>query len=163
METRTINTLAPSLAELKRHLRITATDLDEDLTAILRSAIMTAEHEIGTVIPASSFVLKQTLSCRSIKLRWPTTEVTSVKVDDVALESGDFTNTESLLILADGVEGEKVEVEYNAGLESVPDDIKSAILLIAGGLFSNPTDRPEERDRTTARNLLRPYRSWGEH
>ena len=45
----------------------------------------------------------------------------------------------------------------------MPADVQSAILLLAGSLFNNPTDRPEERDRTTARNLLRPYRTWGEH
>ena len=162
METRTITTLQPSLEELKRHLRITADDLDQELTAILKGAIMSAEHEISTVISASSFVLTREFA-RSIKLRWPVTGVTSVKVDGDAVDASKYSYDEKSITFAEDVEGSNVEVAYTAGLSAAPDDIKSAVLLLAGSLFNNPTDRPEERDRTTARNLLRPYRTWGHH
>ncbi len=161
METRIITTLQPSLEEFKRHLRITANDFDAELTAKLKGAVMMAEHEISTVISVSSFTLTREFA-HSIPLRWPTTGITSVKVDGgEALSSDKYSFTEECLLIAEDVDGENVEVVYVAGLASAPDDIKAAVLLLGASIFNNPVDRPEERDRTTARNLLRPYRNWG--
>lgn len=163
METRDILEItSPSLADFRRHLRITSNDLDAELHAKLRAAIRVAEHEISTVIAPSVF----SISCKFVSnlgLRWPVRSVTSVKVDGELLPETDYTVTESNLSISEGVAGSKMEVVYEAGLEEVPEDVQAAILLLAGSLFNNPTDRPEERDRTTARNLLRPYRTWGDH
>ena len=163
METRYILEITcPSLESFRKHLRITSHDLDAELRAKLRAGILAAEHEISTVIAHSRYRLSVNF-CPCFPLRWPVREVTSVKVDGVALPETDYVATESSLRFGPDVTGQKVEVEYEAGLEEVPEDIQAAILLMAGSLFNNPTDRPEERDRTTARNLLRPYRTWGEH
>jgi len=163
METRDILEItSPSLADFRRHLRITSNDLDAELHAKLRAAILLAEHEISTVIAPSEYGL----SCEfvhNLGLRWPVRSVTSVKVDGDLLPESDYTFTEKCLTISEGVAGSRMEVVYEAGLEQVPEDVQAAILLLAGSLFNNPTDRPEERDRTTARNLLRPYRTWGEH
>lgn len=160
METRVIDTLQPTLAEFKRHLRITANDLDDELTAKLKAAINMAEHEISTVISVSTFTLSQEFH-HSIPLRYPTTGVTSVKVDGESVDSSKYSFTQDGLTIASDVEGGSVEVVYTAGLTASPDDIKAAVLLMGASIFNNPVDRPEERDRTTARNLLRPYRKWG--
>ena len=98
--------------------------------------------------------------CRTIPLRWPARSVTSVEVDGSEIGPGGYDADDESLTFADSVSGSRVTVRYDAGLEQVPPDVKAAILLLAGSLFNNPTDRPEERDRTTARNLLRPYRRW---
>lgn len=163
METRTITTLQPSLAEFKRHLRITSTDLDNELEAKLKSAVLMAEHEISTVIAVSTFTLTTDFS-NTIPLRWPATAVTSVVVDgaETPLDSSKYALSEDALTIASDVEGTRVAVVYTAGLAQVPEDIKAAILLLGANIFNNPVDHPEERDRTTARNLLRPYRTWGE-
>lgn len=161
METRTITTLQPSLEEFKRHLRITSSDLDDELTAKLKAAVNMAEHEISAVISVSSFTLTRDFA-HSIELRWPTTGVTSVKVDGNDLTGDEYSNTEDRLTIKADVHGESVEVVYTAGITSAPEDIKAAILLLGANIFNNPVDHPEERDRTSARNLLRPYRSWGE-
>lgn len=152
----------PSLDTFRKHLRITSHDLDAELLKKLRAAVMAAEHEISTVIAYSRFRLSKGF-CPVLPLRWPVRTVTSVKVDGEPVADADYCFDESTLTFSTDVHGRKVVVEYEAGLESVPDDIQAAILLMAGSLFNNPTDRPEERDRTTARNLLRPYRTWGEH
>lgn len=163
METRDILEItSPSLADFRRHLRITSNDLDAELHAKLRAAILMAEHEISTVIAPSVY----DISCKfvhNLGLRWPVRSVTSVKVDGELLPETDYSVTEEVLSVSEGVVGSRMEVVYEAGLEQVPEDVQSAILLLAGSLFNNPTDRPEERDRTTARNLLRPYRTWGDH
>lgn len=163
METRDILEItSPSLADFRRHLRITTHDLDAELHAKLRAAILSAEHEISTVIAPSVYVLN-TKFVNNIGLRWPVRSVTSVKVDGELVPATDYIVSESGLSITGTVTGSKMTVTYEAGLEEVPEDIQAAILLLAGSLFNNPTDRPEERDRTTARNLLRPYRTWGEH
>lgn len=165
METREIKQTAmkPSVSDLRSHLRITAHDLDAELLQKLRSAVASAEHEISMVIAPSKFVLTlPDFQSSFLKLRWPVTSVTSVTVGGTALGPEDFSWDERGIRFAEPVDGAAVEVAYEAGLTSVPDDIQAAILLLASSLFNNPTDRPEERDRTTARNLLRPYRAWGE-
>lgn len=162
METREITTLQPSLTEFKRHLRITSYDLDNELEAKLKAAINMAEHEISTVISVSKFTLTQEFA-NTISLRYPVTEVTSVKVDGNTLDAQKYSFTENSLAIASDVEGENVEVVYSAGITVAPDDIKAAVLLMGASIFNNPVDRPEERDRTTARNLLRPYRNWGKN
>lgn len=161
METREIKmtALKPSVSDLRSHLRITAHDLDAELVQKLRSAVVSAENEISTVIAPSTFVLKTRPSSSFLRLRWPVTSVTSVRVDGETMETG-FSWDEDGIRFDESVDGSTVEVEYEAGLAYVPDDIQGAILLLASSLFNNPTDRPEERDRTTARNLLRPYRRW---
>ena len=163
METRDILEItSPSLADFRRHLRITTHDLDAELHAKLRAAILSAEHEISTVIAPSVYVLS-TKFVNNIGLRWPVRSVTSVQVDGELVPASDYIVSESGLSITGTVTGSKMTVTYEAGMEEVPEDIQAAILLLAGSLFNNPTDRPEERDRTTARNLLRPYRTWGEH
>ena len=161
METREIKmtTLKPSVSDLRSHLRITAHDLDAELVQKLRSAVVSAENEISTVIAPSKFVLKTKPFSSFLRLRWPVTSVTSVLVDGEAMETG-FSWDEDGIRFDAPLDGSTVEVAYEAGLAYVPDDIQGAILLLASSLFNNPTDRPEERDRTTARNLLRPYRRW---
>ena len=160
METREILEIGcPTLEDLRRHLRITSNDLDAELNDKLRAAVTMAEHEISTVIAPSTITLSTSFA-QSIPLRWPVRSVISVEVDGEPVAAGGYEYDEQLLTFADSVSGSRVTVRYDAGLEQVPPDVKAAILLLAGSLFNNPTDRPEERDRTTARNLLRPYRRW---
>lgn len=160
METREILEIGcPTLEDLRRHLRITSNDLDAELNDKLRAAVTMAEHEISTVIAPSTITLSVRFS-RTIPLRWPARSVTSVEVDGSEIGPGGYDADDERLTFADSVSGSRVTVRYDAGLEQVPPDVKAAILLLAGRLFNNPTDLPEERDRTTARNLLRPYRRW---
>lgn len=163
METREYLGIDPLLGEFRNHLRITSHDLDGELMGKLKSAVLSAEHEISSVIALSKFTLGRAFS-ESIQLRWPVNEVTSVKVDGTEVPAESYSiSSDEVIHFDESVTGSRVEVVYTAGLIEIPDDIKAAVFLLGGGLFNNPTDHPEERDRTTARNLLRPYRSWGMH
>lgn len=162
METRNYLGIEPLLGEFRVHIRLTSTDLDGTLTSALKAGVNRAEHEISTVIAISQFTL-QVPYHRSIKLRWPRVKVTSVKVDGEVVPNSEYHFQKDYLCFEKSVHGDNVEVVYTAGFEVIPDDIKFAVFLLGARYFDNPTDTPEQIDRTAAANLLRPYRTWGAH
>ena len=149
----------PSLEDLKRHLRVTSDDLNETLEMYLRAAIESAEHHIGKVIAVSEFCYSGWF-VRSFDLMPPFRQVVKVKVDGVELTEDEYTVDERTLLISSEVSGETLVVTYEAGLSQVPFDMKAAILLTAAKLFNNPVDSVESLP-SVAKNLLRPYRSWG--
>ncbi len=151
------------LGEFRNHLRMTSTDMDAILEQSLEVGIERAEAEIGKVIALSEFRGVQMPFAQTLSLRGPIVEVTSVKVDGTEVPVTSYTYNQRSLTFADGVEGSSVELAYKAGFEQIPSMVKGAIFLFGGRYFNNPTDTPEERDRTAAANLLRPYRTWGGH
>lgn len=149
----------PTLEDLKRHLRITSGDLDEILLPYLLAAINTAEHNIGKVIAVSEMTDKRRFT-RSITLQGPVLDVKSVTVDGVVINEADWCLLGRMLEISDEISGTRIEVIYEAGMTQVPFDIKAAIMLIASKFFNNPSDSVEQYP-SAAKNLLRPYRTWG--
>lgn len=150
----------PSLEDIKRHLRVTSDDLNESLDMYLRAAIESAEHHIGKVIAASRFTYEGWF-VRSFDMLTPFRKVVSVEVDGDVLSAEDYAVDNRTLLIAPNINGDKIKVVYEAGLQSVPFDIKAAILLTAAKLFNNPVDSVESLP-SVAKNLLRPYRTWGQ-
>ena len=149
-----------SLEDLKRHLRITSDDLDDTLKMYLQAAIESAEHHIGIVIARSEFVYDGWF-VRSFDMKGPGCELKSVEVDGDPLEATAYTVSRCTVLVSQDVnQCEKMTVTYEAGMTQVPFDIKAAVLLIAAKLFNNPVDSVETLP-SVAKNLLRPYRSWG--
>ena len=128
----------------------------------LQAAIESAEHHIGSIIARSEFVYDGWF-VRSFDMKGPGCELESVDVDGESLDEAEYTvNRNTLLISQDVTMCEKMTVTYVAGMTQVPFDIKAAVLLIAAKLFNNPVDSVETLP-SVAKNLLRPYRSWGRH
>lgn len=128
----------------------------------LLAAIESAEHHIGSIIARSEFVYDGWF-VRSFDMKGPGCELKSVDVDGESLDEAEYTvNRNTLLISQDVTMCEKMTVTYVAGMTQVPFDIKAAVLLIAAKLFNNPVDSVETLP-SVAKNLLRPYRSWGRH
>lgn len=149
----------PSLEDIKRHLRVTSDDLNDTLELYLRAAIEASEKHIGKVIAVSQFTYSGWF-VRSFDMLVPFRKVVSVTVDDRKLESDDYTIEKRTLIIHPEITGERLIVTYEAGYSQVPFDMKAAILLTAAKLFNNPVDSVESLP-SVARNLLRPYRTWG--
>ena len=145
----------PSLEDFKRHLRLTSDDLDETLQMNLLAAINAAEHHIGKVIALSEFSYTGPLV--ALACQTPLKEVAEVAVDGA--EVG-YEVKDGVLTLAEGVTGDAMIVRYTSGMNQVPFDIKAAIMLMAAKLFNNPVDSVETLP-SAAKNLLRPYRSYG--
>lgn len=85
--------------------------------------------------------------CRVLQLsHWPVTDVTSIKVDDVALAETDYVVTTAgnltRALLWWGVPPSwgfsKIEVQYTHGYAAVPAIIEEAALEIASSLYGNP-------------------------
>lgn len=149
----------PSLTDLKANLRITSTDLDAALGIALEAAISAAEHHIGQKIGLSTLTTTADFA-RTLELEGPVLSITSVSVDGVQLTDEQYYLRHDTLFLSDSVSGSDMEVVYSAGMSAVPADIKAAILLHAGQLFSDPVDSVEALPKAST-NLLRPYRRWG--
>lgn len=149
----------PSLEDIKRHLRVTSDDLNDTLELYLRAAIESAEHHIGKVIAVSEFSYSGWF-VRSFDMLGPFRRVVSVVVDDKELTSDEYTIDRRTLIIHPEITGEALTVRYEAGHSQVPFDMKAAILLTAAKLFNNPVDSVESLP-SVAKNLLRPYRTWG--
>ena len=143
------------LQEFKRHIRMTSDDLDAELYAKLMAAVRHAEHHIGKVILRSEFVTT-TAFASTIALKVPNVLVLGLEVDGVATTGYDLDGR-TLHVYGTGT---SMKVTYEAGYDSLPWDMKAAILMHAASLFNNPTDSVETLPKAS-QNLLRPYRSWG--
>lgn len=149
--------LQPDIADFKRHIRLNSDDIDADLYAKLKAAVISSEHFIGTIIAFSTFTLNET---GQSKFNLPSTfaKLVSAKANDV---DANYTISHSLLTITDTItDNDNVTIVYKAGMTYVPEDIRAAILLQATRLFNNPEDSVEIL-QTASQNLLRPYRSWG--
>lgn len=151
----------PTLEDLKRHLRITSGDLDETLQPYLLAAINAAEHSIGSVIAVSEMT-DQRRFANTVALEGPVLQIKSVKVDGTEVDKAAWSLEGRDLQVSEQVTGARIEIVYEAGMVQVPFDMKAAILMIATKLFNNPSDSVEQLP-SAAKNLLRPYRSWGIH
>lgn len=153
--------MARLLDRLKSHLRITADDLDGELTGKMLAATEACEHRIGKVILRSSFTETLHLS-HIVSLPRPLLSVDGVEVDGVPVEvaSCEVDLLDGTLTLPEETEGKTVTVTYSSGMIQIPADITHAILLFASSLFANPMDTVENLPRASAR-LLRPYRTYG--
>ena len=58
----------PTLGEFKSHIRVTSTDLDEELRVKLNAAINAAENEIGQIIERTSKVLGMPIEKDAVEL-----------------------------------------------------------------------------------------------
>lgn len=159
MKTRTwIAGYQPTLAEFKAHMRYTQSSMDSELEMKLKAAILAAEHFTGLVIARSSFVMT-TSYADTVTLGAPLLRVDSVTVDGSAVTGYSFDADTGVLTLPHRDDKAQAVISYEAGMASVPDDIKAAVLLHATYLFTHPADTVETLLKAST-NLLRPYRIW---
>lgn len=151
----------PTLEDLKRHLRITSDDLDETLKPYLLAGVNAAENSIGSIIAMSEFMDRRRFTS-AVRLEGPVVEVISVSLDGVEVAEEDYMLDGRMLTISEELRGDSLTLTYKAGMPQVPFDIKAAVMMIAAKLFNNPADSVEQLP-SAAKNMLRPYRSWGIH
>lgn len=136
-----------------------ATYLQQDLdTASANLALTTATAvfvgEAGATFAAVAGTYSTAaLGERHVFLPGPVTAVSAVRVNGVAVT--DYTRIGDVLYRAarfgttSSFPPDVVEVDYTAGYATVPDDVKLAVLQLAGELYENPhgaTSRTEQID-----------------
>lgn len=149
------STMEMLLGRLRNNLRITSSDLDEDLLQKVDAASTWAERFLGQTIVPSVFDETYTIgtsSILSLRLHGPLLSAVTVEGDDAVIEK---QNGEDITIK--GTPGSVVRLTYKAGMEQIPADLTHAIIIRASYLFDNPSDTVEERN-TASMNLLRSYR-----
>ena len=160
--TREIVTTPPaiSLDTFKNHVRVVGNAFDKDLALKLRAAILAAEAEIDQILALSNYTLTgQFTSLVDLSHLYPLVEVKEVVVDDTVLDSDLYTLNDSVLSFSQTVDGNKMKIIAVAGYESLPEDIISAILLIAADYWYNPTDSVKQLP-TASGNILKYHRKW---
>lgn len=144
-----------SIDDAKEHLRIDASDEDALIRGYLTAARQVAENYANRVIASQQFRL--TLDSFPLQIHLPKTPVISVDSftyvdtngDSQTLSSGSgyfLSNDDFDPVLKppynsswpDTESGfEKVVITFTAGFSAVPQNVKSAILLIVGDLYNN--------------------------
>lgn len=125
-----------------------ATYLQKDLdTASANLALTTATAifigEAGTTFSAVAGTYSTAaLGEREVFLPGPVTAVSAVRVNGVAITDytriGDVLYRSARFGTTTSYPPDVVEVDYTAGYTSVPDDVKLAVLQLAGELYENP-------------------------
>jgi uncharacterized phiE125 gp8 family phage protein len=169
----------------KRHLRVEADNLDDDLLIQAYAAAATSHIDgpngwlgraIGVQTLEASF---DRFACDFIRLPYPPiTAIVSVKYDDT--DEAEQTLAPSAYeldpegVLRIGSEPwptayqrrGSVRVRYAAGFEVTPPAITAALLLMTGDLYANRetgvvgTVSADIKMSTTVKALLDPYRAW---
>lgn len=151
--------LPVTLAEAKLHLRVTHTDEDTLISALIVSAVAGAEHETGRALMAQTWEVTLDAFPAAIELtRPPVQSVTSITYADVAGQQTVLPIAQYALDAADefgfayvvpayGGEWPETREEINAvkvrfvsgyaTADDVPSPIKSWILLQVGAMYAH--------------------------
>jgi uncharacterized phiE125 gp8 family phage protein len=163
-----------TLDEVKAHLRMDGTDEDDYITLLLKSAVQQAQNFTNRQIMPATFQLYLDRLPSSVPLpRPPFAEITSFKATDdagqeVVFEETDYTLTETEHTTIRGIADSgwyascysDIKITYKAGYataDAVPEDIKSALLLMIGSMYENREDKTE-RFPKASESMLTPYR-----
>jgi uncharacterized phiE125 gp8 family phage protein len=134
-----------SLGEVKAHLALNHTDDDAYLTSLIEAATATIDGPTGIGVA----LIKQTWRATFdyvphafvIPLQ-PVRAITSIKVgtETLAVDRYDFDPDTSTLYCATPIYGsrsKRVKIEFEAGYDTVPADLRHAILMIVGHFYAN--------------------------
>lgn len=170
----TAATLSPlTTAELKAHLRVTH-DLDDTYIDALQDAAVQAvqDYTFQQLLPATWKLLLNSFPDDEIQIeKLPVTEITNIKYYDIdnteqTLAADDYTTeirtSPAIIEPVDSFPRtynryNAVEITFTAGYAdaaSVPDDIKHAIKLIVGNLYSYRDDLQQKPGLTKPSQLL---------
>lgn len=137
-------TMLASASELASYLQ---QDLDT-ATAELLLTVASAEFETAADTKFASTSTTWVVEGRGQTVlalpKHPVIAVSAVRVDSVTVSASDYALVGQNLYRSTGWGGHtwhpsKVEVDYTYGYTAVPDDVKGAVLEMAGAAYSNPT------------------------
>ena len=146
------------LDNLKKQLRISDNDFDEQLRICVSAALTAAESSTGIHIQQETLSWDLPFEEEMDLPEFPA-DIQSVKLDGKQLSEDQYVSDGLHLYLAEGLSGLHVTVTVKVGYQTLPDDIRMAVLLAAARYFTNPVDSVENLPKASE-NLLRPYRRY---
>lgn len=129
-------------SELASHLQKDLDTASADLALTNATALFIAETGGVTFASAAATYSGPGTGARELELAGPVTAVAEVRINGVAVS--DVTRIGNILYrparfgASSAFPPDVVEVDYTAGHASVPDDVKLAVLQLAGELYDNP-------------------------
>ena len=144
-----------TLEDVKKHLRITGDEFDDNLRGLLEAATDAAENFTGLKLRDESYSVICDYSREIATGLFPVRSV-EVKVDGKTVEGVTVNGSKMLLPVLPGA---TVEMTVQTGYSLLPYAIRAAILLMTGKLFDNPSDSVENLPKAST-NLLKHYRRW---
>ena len=139
-----------TLEDVKKHLRITGDEFDDNLRGLLEAATDAAENFTGLKLRDESYSVICDYS------REIATGLLPIRSVEVKVEGAVVNGSKVLLPV---VPGSTVEMTVRTGYLLLPHAIQAAILLMTGKLFDNPSDSVENLPKAST-NLLKHYRRW---
>jgi uncharacterized phiE125 gp8 family phage protein len=152
-----------TLNELKAWLRFTGDDMDVMLAATISAARQDAEQFLGLSIGNSKW--RAVFDAFGAEMALPMGPVASIESvsyrapDGTAASFSDYTSSGDVLIpdyLPETLGINAVTVEYTGGIESEPEALKNAALMLAQSQIDSLAEQPPHLIER-ARALLRPY------
>lgn len=166
-----LTTACVTPAEMRAHLRVTATEEDAQIAALAMAAHRVVERRVQRLLSRRSV----TLSLPGLPgSTWPVElpggevgSITSVTADGVAVTGATFIGDSPALLLpasewpAVSGEGYPVVIIYEAGFAAAPADLKVAVMLLAAEMFERRTNADEgslKEVPISAQYLMDPWR-----
>lgn len=146
-----------TLEEQKRHLRIAGEDFNIDLQQKLDAAIRRAENWMNMVLVQSTFEQTELWAAAVTLAVHDVTEIASVEIDGLPASAEDYSVSFDKQTITLHKEGEVVKITYKAGVTEVEPDIKAAIMMDCGSLFTNPLDAVEQLPKAS-QNIYNMYK-----
>ncbi len=137
-------------------------EFDSNIALLSKAATLSAENYTGLQFISRQYLLTAEFALIVVIDKTPVKMISKVVlvVGEIETEiTNDVIVENNRVIIPDNLIGDSVKITFDTGYEAVPEDVKAAILLTTGRLFSNPTDAVEKLP-TTSKSLLRPYRRW---
>lgn len=162
----------PDLDDLRTWLRVTDTwdsDTQAQAQQVLDLAIGRVEDEVGQSLPQATetVTLDGTGTKQLVLPRWPVTAVSSVTVDGDTLDFDDdwrWSRTGVLWRIDDWWPEENeprhIDVEFTAGWNPVPGDVRAVILRMAGSAWHRPIPGDQSEAGLTQETVGSWSRSW---
>lgn len=136
---------ALALSEVKEHLKIDDSDtsFDSELNRVIKSSILSTEKLIAGDIATSTCTLTDyCVYSNWYRIEEPSISITSISATtstgDVSTISG-YTiykySSYTLIKFDTSVNAETLVINYTSGMATIPEDLKSALLIKIGMLF----------------------------
>lgn len=149
------NDLPVNLADVKEYLRVDFDDDDALIEALIRSSVDYLHEYLRRVIVPSSVEAWYKQECGGDQI--------ALSFSDNIVLTGDALTAYGTSLFGDTIlktEETEVHLTYDAGIETIPDWFKTAIMINVAWRYDNRGDVAAGKIDPETMNYLKPYVNW---